>query len=214
MTTTVFIADDHPIVLNGLTGLIASESGYRIIGTETDGQRALEAIVRVRPHVSILDMNMPSLTGLQVLVRCRQLGVEQRTILLAASLSDADVFRAEQNGVAGVLLKETASDTLMTCLHEVVAGRRWLPTELVDRAISHETSKRDRWRQMSQRLTPREAQIAAMIAAGSTNKQIAFALDISDGTTKVHLNNLFRKLGITSRRELSALMSDLGDGAA
>ena len=122
--------------------------------------------------------------------------------------TDGIVDVEQQHRLAG------ASDTLMTCLHEVVAGRRWLPTELVDRAISHETSKRDRWRQLSQRLTPREAQIAAMIAAGSTNKQIAFALDISDGTTKVHLNNLFRKLGITSRRELSALMSDLGDSAA
>jgi DNA-binding NarL/FixJ family response regulator len=207
MESTVFIADDHPIVLNGLMGLISSEPGFKVIGTETDGMRALDAIVRLRPDVSILDMHMPSMTGLGVLAKCNELGGEHKIILLAASLTNADVFDAAQGGVAGVLLKEAAPSALMSCLREVVAGGRWLPPELVGAAILRETDKRDRWRRLSSRLTPRETEVVSMIAAGSTNKEIAFALHISDGTTKVHLNNIFRKLNVTSRTELLSLVS-------
>ena len=211
MPNTVFIADDHPIVLSGLTGLISAEPDFLVVGTEMDGRMALDAIVRLEPDVSILDMHMPSMTGLEVLVRCRELGREPKIILLAASLTESAVFSAAQNDVAGILLKETAPAALLTCLREVVDGRRWLPTDLVEAAVSNETSKRDRWRHLRQRLTPREAQIVAMITAGSTNKQIAFTLRISDGTVKVHLNNIFRKLGVASRGELSSLIGDVRD---
>lgn len=205
MPTTILIADDHQIVLSGLRGLVSSEPGFVVIGTATDGRAALEQIISLKPDIAVLDLNMPLMTGLEVLSALRHQGSDQRVILLAATLTDAEVFDASENGAAGILLKEMAPSTLMECLTVVANGGRWLASEIVEAAISTETGRRDRWRLLSSRLTSREAEIVSLIVGGSTNKEIAFALQISEGTTKVHLNNIFRKLGVVSRSGLLTL---------
>ena len=205
MPSTVLIADDHPIVLSGLSALIQSDPAFTVVGTATDGRAAVDKIEMLRPDIAVLDLNMPLLTGLEVLSALRHRGDNQKVILLAATLTDAEVFDASENGAAGILLKEMAPSTLMECLKVVAGGGRWLASEIVEAAISTETNRRDRWKLLSSRLTSREAEIVALIVRGLPNKEIAFALGISEGTTKVHLNNIFRKLGVISRPGLLAM---------
>lgn len=205
MPSSVLIADDHPIVLSGLSALIESDPAFTVIGTATDGRAAFDKMETLRPDIAVLDLNMPLMTGLEVLSALRHQGGSQRVILLAATLTDAEVFDASENGAAGILLKEMAPSTLMECLRVVAGGGRWLASEIVEAAISTETNRRDRWKLHSSRLTSREAEIVALIVRGLPNKEIAFALGISEGTTKVHLNNIFRKLGVISRPGLLAL---------
>ena len=205
MPNTVLIADDHPIVLSGLSALIESDPAFTVVATATDGRAAVDKIEMLRPDIAVLDLNMPLLTGLEVLSALRHRGNNQKVILLAATLTDAEVFDASENGAAGILLKEMAPSTLMECLKVVAGGGRWLASEIVEAAISTETNRRDRWKLLSSRLTSREAEIVALIVRGLPNKEIAFALGISEGTTKVHLNNIFRKLGVISRPGLLAM---------
>lgn len=206
----MIIADDHPIVLSGLNSLIGSDPDFSVVDTATNGRDALDLIWRLRPDIVVLDLNMPLMTGLEVLRELRYQGVTQRVILLAATLTDAEVYEASENGASGILLKEMAPSTLMECLHEVANGGRWLAGEVLEAAISTESSKRERWRQLSSRLTSRETEIVTLAAGGASNKEIAFALAISEGTAKVHLNNIFRKLGVASRAGLLGLMSGEG----
>jgi DNA-binding NarL/FixJ family response regulator len=205
LPSTILIADDHPIVLSGLSALIQSDPAFTVVGTATDGRAAVDKIEMLRPDIAVLDLNMPLLTGLEVLSALRHRGDNQKVILLAATLTDAEVFDASENGAAGILLKEMAPSTLMECLKVVSGGGRWLASEIVEAAISTETNRRDRWKLLSSRLTSREAEIVALIVRGLPNKEIAFALGISEGTTKVHLNNIFRKLGVISRPGLLAM---------
>jgi DNA-binding NarL/FixJ family response regulator len=207
MTAKIAIADDHPIVLRGLLNLIANDPDFEVVATAAAGDAILDAVRRETPDIAVLDLNMPALTGLEVLTTIRQEGLRTRVVLLAATISDADIFDAVSNGAAGILRKESAPETLMDCLRELAAGRQWLPDGLVDSAMQREGLRRERWRQRSPGLTNRELQIVGLIVGGSSNKDIAFRLQVSDGTTKVHLNNIFRKLAVGSRAELIELAS-------
>jgi DNA-binding NarL/FixJ family response regulator len=204
-TITVAIADDHPVVLSGLQSLIAADGAFSVVATASTGRLILEAIRRETPQIAVLDLNMPELTGLEVLQATRQLGLPTRVALLAANISDAQIFEAVSAGVAGLLLKESAPETLMDCLRELAAGRDWLPDPLVNAAMEREGRRRRRWEALSPALTARELQIVGLVVAGSSTKQIAFRLQVSDGTAKVHLNNIFRKLEVTSRAQLLEL---------
>jgi DNA-binding NarL/FixJ family response regulator len=199
---TIFIADDHPIVLSGLSNLVSSEPDFHVIGTAPDGEQALQMIADLWPSMAVLDMNMPRLTGVEIARRLGGPPLRPQIVLLAASLSQAEIFDAVEAGVSGILLKEMAPSTLIECLHQVAIGGRWLPEGTVERPLALEAARRDRWRQAFTTLTGREAEVVGLILAGRSNKEIAFLLQISDGTAKVHLNNIFRKLGVTNRAEL------------
>jgi DNA-binding NarL/FixJ family response regulator len=204
-SVTVAIADDHPVVLSGLMNLIAADDAFSVVATASTGRAILEAIRREGPRIAVLDVNMPDLSGLEVLQAVRQLGLPTRVALLAASISDAQIFEAVSAGVAGLLLKESAPETLMDCLRELAAGHNWIPESLVHAAMEREGRRRRRWEELSPALTARELQIVGLVVAGSPTKEIAFRLQVSDGTAKVHLNNIFRKLEVTSRAQLLEL---------
>jgi DNA-binding NarL/FixJ family response regulator len=199
---TIFIADDHPIVLSGLISLVGYEPEFQVIGTAQDGEQALRMITELSPFMAVLDMNMPLLTGLEIARRLGGPPLRPRIVLLAASLSQAEIYDVVEAGVSGILLKEMAPSTLIECLRQVANGGRWLPNETVERPMKLEAARRDHWRSAFMTLTGREAEIVGLILAGKSNKEIAFSLEISDGTTKVHLNNIFRKLGVATRAEL------------
>jgi DNA-binding NarL/FixJ family response regulator len=205
MGTSIVIADDHPVVLAGLRGLIATDASYSIVGGATDGVAALDGIRRLHPELALIDLNMPGLSGIAVLEAVRKDALRTRVVLLTGGASAAEIFDAVRLGAAGVLLKEAAADMLMECLRCVSQGGQWLASPFVREALEREGERRQRWHQLASSLTSREQEIVQFAVSGQTNKQIAFRLGVSEGTAKVHLNNIFRKLQVASRAELGRL---------
>src|SRR4051795_12482077 len=122
----VLLADDHPIVLGGLRALLRSEPGVEVVAAAPDGAIALELIRAHEPHMAVLDINMPELSGLDVLEALEQDGLATRAVFLTGAASDEQIVTAVERGAWGVLLKEHALDTLVQCLRIVAAGQRWL----------------------------------------------------------------------------------------
>ena len=201
----IVLADDHPVVLSGLQALIQSEQDFKIVETFSEGVSALEAIRRLAPEIAVLDVRMPGLTGTEVLLALKAECSTTRVVLLTASATDEQILAALDVGVAGLLIKETAADQLLECLRAVSEGRTWLSSELVD-AVKARRGQRDdevaRWEAI---LTSRERQLVELVAEGLPNKLIARELGVADGTVKIHLYNVYRKLGVENRTTLAAL---------
>jgi DNA-binding NarL/FixJ family response regulator len=204
------IADDHPIVLAGLSGLLGADGGFSVLAAATDGRLALEAIVSLDPDIALLDLRMPLLAGAQVLGEMKRQGSRARGVILAGAASDSEIYDAIAAGAAGIIMKSAPTAKLLECLHAVANGAHWLQPGLTEPAVERETERRARWNALSASLTAREAEIVRMIIAGVSNKDIAFRLGVSDGTTKVHIGNVFRKLQVASRLELYLLVRGEG----
>src|SRR3954469_17579271 len=204
----VLLADDHPLVLDGLQALLRSEPGMEVVAAAPDGAIALELIRAHEPPMAVLDINMPRLSGLDVLEALEQDGLATRAVFLTGSARDEQIAAAVERGAWGFLLKEHALDTLVQCLRAVAAGQRWLPEELVAPAVRRATERRAKDVQLERVLTAREYEIAGLVAQGLSNKHIARALTISEGTAKIHLNNVYQKLQIPNRTTLAVLMQN------
>jgi two-component system nitrate/nitrite response regulator NarP len=199
----LLVADDHPIILSGLEALLR-DSPFAIASSVTDGAAALASVRRDPPDILLLDVNMPALDGVEVLRLLKGEGSPVAIVLLTASLDDGNLLEAMRLGVDGIVLKEAAHTHLLECLEAVARGGTW-----IDRAVL------DRWREAAARgtargplegLAPRERQLARMVARGLRNREIGDTLGISEGSVKVFLHRLYRKLKVGSRTELAVLV--------
>jgi len=204
----VVLADDHPIVLGGLRAVLQAEPGVEIVAAAPDGASALAMIRAHEPSIAVLDINMPQLTGLDALEALEAEGLATRVVLLTGSVSDEQIAMAVERGAWGLLLKESALGTLITCLQAVASGQRWLPEELVAPAVRRAAERRARDVRLERVLTAREYQIARLIAQGLSNKHISRQLSISEGTVKIHLHNMYEKLGALNRTSLAMLVQN------
>lgn len=207
MPTTVVIADDHPVVLQGLASLISANPEFTVVATSGDGIGALDAIREMRPAIAVLDLNMPGMTGREVIAAVMSESLPTRVVLLTAAASDAELYDTIESGAAAVILKDTGIETLLVCLETVATGGNWLPENVLGPAINRESQRRQEWRQLSAELTARELAIIRLALEGATTKQISFDLNITVGTAKVHMSNIFRKLKISSRGDLIKMVS-------
>ena len=203
MKQSVFLVDDHPVVLHGLAELVAMEPDFRVVGSMTDGAAAFQAIDRLKPDIVVLDINMPDISGLALLRRIRMADLPIRAVFLTALITPPQLSEAIENGIWGIVLKEAAPNTLIDCLRSVAGGRQWLPEEMARRATRV-------WRDEGPSpglaaLTPRELEIAAQACRGLSNRDIARQLGAGEGTVKIHLHNIFQKLRITNRTALAAI---------
>jgi DNA-binding NarL/FixJ family response regulator len=199
----VVIADDHPIVLDGLTQLFASERDLEVVRRCTNGDEALAVARAARPDVLVLDVRMPGLNGLEVL---RALTAERnrtRVVLLTAQMSEAEIIDAVRSGVAGIVLKETAPRVLLQCVRTVAAGEPWLDSRMIQSAVEAIARRDAAVARAEKALTRRELDIVRMVATGARNREIGEKLGISEGTVKMHLHTIYEKLGIGGRVELS-----------
>jgi len=196
------LADDHPIVLNGLDQLFSTEPDIQVIARCTDGVETLAAVKRWRPDVLIADLRMPGLDALQVLQAVRSEGLPARVVFLAARIDQGEVLEAVRNGVDGIVLKEETPRQIIRCVRKVAAGERWLDESVSHRALDAMLRREAGAARAAKVLTHREIDIARMVARGLRNREIAEALFITEGTVKVHLHTIFEKLGITRRMEL------------
>jgi len=202
------LADDHPIVLSGLENMFRRERDCRVVASCVDGIEAMRAISRHRPDVAVLDLRMPRMHGLAVLGQMQKEKLATRTVLLAATLEDDDLLEAVRLGVRGVVLKEMAPTLVVQCVREVHAGGQWLEKRSVAQALDKLMRREEAKRDMAKILTPRELQIAAAVAGGLRNKEIAEKLGIAEGTVKIHLHVIYDKLKIDGRMALVLRMKE------
>jgi DNA-binding NarL/FixJ family response regulator len=203
MATRVLVADDHPIVLDGLAQLLSGDAGFEVVALCKDGDEALKVIREQRPEIAVLDVRMPRADGLAVLRAVVEEKIPTRVVLLTAQISDDEVVEAVRLGVAGMVLKETASRQLLQVLSKVAAGETSLDQRVVRRAVDKLLRARAGISEAERVLTNRELEIVRLVATGLRNKQIADQLSITEGTVKIHLHTIFEKLGVSSRVELT-----------
>lgn len=206
--TRLLIAEDDPLTLEGIKVLLAG-SLYEIVGTVGDGEAVLELLPNKRPDMLLLDFDMPKRSGLDVLRTLRQRGDKRPVVLLTGSMSDMRVFEALQVGLNGLVLKSAAPRNLLTCLDSVVQGRRWIEHDVLQRAMDISLNPDGNGADPLQPLSKRERAIVGLLLQGMRNKQIAGELGIGEGTVKVHLHNIFEKLGVASRMELALIAAKL-----
>jgi DNA-binding NarL/FixJ family response regulator len=200
---TIVLADDHPLVLRGLAQLIAGRPQFAIASTATDGDAAIADIRRYAPDVAVLDVNMPKSSGLDVLRAVVAERLATRVVFLTASLTDERILQAVNLGIYGIVLKDSAPETLLDCLDQVVAGGRWFAPDLVQAAEKREIARQRNSRGPIEALTTREAEVMRLVISGLSNKQVARQLALSEGTVKIHLHNVYRKLNLGSRTALT-----------
>lgn len=202
--TRVLLADDHPFMRAGVEAVLRG-THYELVATAASGSEALNAIAHHEPAVCLLDIRMPGLSGVQVLERLRASGDPRPIVLLTADLEDRDLLAAVRAGVNGIVLKDSAADDLLACLDAVAHGGRSIPPELLQRALDLSL---DGARGPLASLAPREREIAALVATGLRNRDIAARLGMSEGTVKVYLHGIYQKVGVENRTELALLAHD------
>ena len=198
----VVLADDHVIVLDGLEQLFRLEPEFEVVARSTTAEAALKAVQEHRPDILVLDLVMPGHDGMWVLRELSELNLPTRTVLLTAHVEENRLVEAIRLGVWGIVLKEMAPRMLMECVRKVYAGEKWLEQQSVTRAMERMQKRESEIDRLTRLLTPRELEIVRLASEGLRNKEIGERLSITEGTVKIHLHNIYEKLGVTGRSQL------------
>jgi two-component system, NarL family, nitrate/nitrite response regulator NarL len=207
----VIIIDDHALFRVGLKGLL-EQRNIEVIGVAADGTEGLELSTKLNPDIILLDLRMPGMGGLDVLKALRENNPEIPVVMLTTSNEEADLIRSLRLGAQGYLLKDMEPDELVSALRDIEKGRNVVAHDLTDalaRMVQGETTAADNAGPFAA-LTPREREILCLLADGQSNKLIARNLGISDGTVKLHVKAILRKLGIHSRVEAAVIAVEQG----
>lgn len=210
-TIRIVLADDHPIVRDGLKKLLQLEDDFEVVGEAGDGREVLERVQELDPDVLLLDLRMPNLDGLAALQALQQTNKRTRVIVLTASEDKNEFVQAMKLGCSGIVLKQTAPDLIVKSIRKVHGGEIWLDSHTtaavmrqfstgLESSGSNSTAKGGRERSP---LSTREREIVALVAQGYKNKEMAEKMFISEQTVKNHLHNIFDKLGVSDRLELA-----------
>jgi DNA-binding NarL/FixJ family response regulator len=204
------LADDHPLILDGLENLFRLEPDFQVLARCTDGVETLKTVRRHRPDILILDIRMPRRDGLEVAREMRKEELPTRVILLTAELDERQMLEATRLGVNGVVLKEMAPQLLVQCVRKVYAGEQWIEKRSAARIMEKMLRREAGAPEGATILTPHEIAMVRMVAEGLRNKEIADKLQISEGTVKVHLHNIYGKLNVDSRIALFRYAQERG----
>jgi two-component system NarL family response regulator len=188
----ILIADDHPVVREGLAALINLRNDMTIISQVSNGRDAFEQFVANRPDVAIIDLRMPILSGIETVAAICEADPTAHLVILTIFHNEEDIYQALQAGAQGYLSKTAPIEELVECIHSVFAGRTWVPP-----GVGAQLAKRVATRE----LTRREGEVLRAMAGGKSNKEIGVALDISEGTVKVHMTHILEKLKASGRTE-------------
>jgi len=188
----ILFADDHPIVREGLAALLSTQAEMVVIGEAENGEQALEFFRRHIPDVTLMDLRMPVMSGLEATIAIRAEFPHARIIVLTTYDGDEEIYRALQAGARSYLLKDSLRKELLEVIRAVHAGERRIPAAIAQRLAEHPYHSE---------LTARELEVLKLIVKGLANKEIAAALFISEPTVKTHLARVFAKLGVEDRTQ-------------
>ena len=207
----VLIIDDHALFRVGLKGLL-EQRNIEVVGAAADGAEGIKLAEQLNPDIILLDLRMPDMGGLEVLPKLREKHPSTPVVILTTSNEEKDLIKALRTGAQGYLLKDMEPDELVGALRDIEKGKNVVAQDLTDalaRMVQGETSLEDNDGPFST-LTPREHEILCLLAEGQSNKLIARNLGISDGTVKLHVKAILRKLGIHSRVEAAVIAVEQG----
>ncbi len=210
----VLLIDDHALVRKGLEELLQSR-GIDVVGSAGSGEQGIQLAKEKSPDIILLDIKMPGISGLETLEKLKADGIETPILMLSMSRDEEDLARALREGAQGYLLKDMDPDELIPALNDAMTGKNVVAKELIaslTNIIQGKPSKPDTIEPATplSELTPREQEILAHIAEGESNKVIARHLGISDGTVKLHVKAILRKLGVHSRVEAAVIAVEHG----
>jgi two-component system nitrate/nitrite response regulator NarL len=211
MSLDVILIDDHTLFREGLEGLL-SRRNINILAAVGSGEEGLRLAKELNPDVVLLDMRMPEMDGMDVLRQLRQNGFTNPVVMLTTSSDERDLVESLRSGAQGYLLKDMEPDQLVLALRDIVAGKTVVAPDLaavLARVVQGDSIGAAEENPFS-RLTPRENEILALLAEGQSNKVIARNLGISDGTVKLHVKSILRKLGVHSRVEAAVMAVEQG----
>lgn len=191
-TIRVLIVEDHNVVRQGLVALLNVVEGLEVVGEAADGVEAIAEYRKSRPDITLVDLRLPKLSGVEVIQRIRMEAPHARLIVLTTYDGDEDIYRALKAGAKGYLLKGMTTQELIATIREVHAGKAHIPPAIAEKLAE---------RMGTEDLTPREAEVLEQIVNGKSNKEIATELAISEATVKTHINSLLSKLGVTDRTQ-------------
>lgn len=209
----VVLADDHPIVRDGLRKLLALEDDIDVVGEAADGREVVQIVQQQSPDVVVLDLRMPNMDGIATLQRFQQLDLKPRVIVLTASEDKTEFVQAMKLGCSGIVLKQTAPELIVKSIRKVHAGEIWLDSHTTAAVMRQFSQPPDsgsagippaaaRGRERAP-LSQREREIVSLVAQGYKNREMAEKMFISEQTVKNHLHNIFDKLGVSDRLELA-----------
>jgi DNA-binding NarL/FixJ family response regulator len=189
---SVLVVDDHALVRRGVVNIIDQESDLHVVAEAGNGLEAIAAYELHQPDVTLLDLRMPEMEGVEVVRHIRARDPQALVVVLTTYDTDDEIARALKAGAKAYVLKDISADDLVNCIRHVLAGKTYLAPAAAAKLAEGVTRVQ---------LTPREMSTLKLVADGKANKEIATALDISERTVKTHLAHLFEKLGATSRTE-------------
>ncbi len=208
----LLVADDHPIVRDGLAAVLGTQPDLQVVGAAGDGEEALRLVAELRPDVLLLDLEMPGLDGVGVLRRLRAAGDETPAIVFTAFDTDERIVEAVRAGARGYLLKGAPRAELFAAIRVVQSGGSLLQPLIASKLLAQlqQPPAPDPNERLIEPLTPRELEVLRRLAAGQTNRQIADALVVTERTAKFHVSAILAKLGAANRTEAVAIANARG----
>jgi len=188
----VLVVEDHNVVRQGLVALLNLVEDIQVVGEAADGEEAVVQFRSHHPDVTLIDLRLPKLSGVEVIQRVRSETPQARFVVLTTYDGDEDIYRALKGGAKAYLLKGMTSEELITTIRAVHEGRSHIPAAIAERLAE---------RMGTEDLTPRESQVLEQIVSGKSNKEIATELAITEATVKTHINTLLGKLGVEDRTQ-------------
>jgi DNA-binding NarL/FixJ family response regulator len=186
----ILAVDDHPMLREGIAAAIARQPDMVLVGEAVDGRAALEAFRTTRPDITLMDLQMPDMNGVEAIAAIRAEFPAARIIVLSTYKGDVQALRALKAGASGYLLKSALRKEMMDAIRTVFAGRPSIPAEVAMQIAQHAAADA---------LTEREVEVLQCVARGAANKEVAFRLQISEETVKMHMKHILEKLAATDR---------------
>ncbi len=186
----ILAVDDHPVVRQGIAGMLSLETDMNLVAQASNGREAIQQFRAHRPDITLMDLQMPEMNGLDALIAIRNEYPDARVVMLTTYTGDVQILRALKAGAWGYLLKSTLHRDLLDTIRSVYAGKKALSPEVSYEVAEHGTDEA---------LTPREVDVLRLIAAGNSNKRVADKLSIGEASVKSHVENILSKLGANDR---------------
>lgn len=189
---SVLVVEDHNIVREGIVSIINRQKDLTVVGEARNGEEAIALYNERHPDVTLMDLRMPKMEGLEAIVQIRQNDSKANIIILTTYDTDEDIYQGLQAGARGYLLKDATTSQLTEAVRQVNAGKRYLPDSVAEKLLE---------RIAADELTQREKEVLELMVQGSSTAKLAETMNLSEGTIKFHINNIFQKLGVNDRAQ-------------